>query len=82
MPSPGRRWPEGPDGGMEHSTGYTIYRFCSSTLIRLASLGTFPGGEGFGAILRRSSAERRCAERRDLSGGRDCRNGQKQTKII
>ena len=81
-PSPGGRWPEGPDEGLEHSTNCTMHRFCSPTLIRLAPLGAFPEGECFGAILRRSSAERRCAERRDLLGGRDLRNGRLMTEIF
>ncbi len=33
------------------------------------------------SVLLRSSAERRCAERRDLSGGRDERNGQLMTRV-
>ena len=32
---------------MEHASNCTMYRFCFPTLIRLALLGTFPGGEGF-----------------------------------
>ena len=34
---------------MEHTPNCTMYRFYSPTLIRLALLGTFPGGEGFRA---------------------------------
>ena len=44
MPSLGGRWPEGPDEGMEHSSKCNVVRNCSPALIRLASLGTFPGG--------------------------------------
>ena len=86
MPSLGGRWlrreAEQTDEGMEHSSKCNVVRNCSPALIRLASLGTFPGGEGFGAILRRSSAERRCAERRDLSGGRDECDGQLMAEIF
>ena len=49
MPSLEGRWPEGLDEGMEHASNCTMYRFCSPPLIRLALLGTFPGGEGFRA---------------------------------
>ena len=41
-----RRAAEQTDEGMEYSPNCTIHQYCSPALIRLAPLGTFPGGEG------------------------------------
>ena len=57
-------------------------RFCFFVHLSLSLVGAdaFIGPKAL--VLLCSSAERRCAERRDLSGGRDLRDGQLESEII